>query len=122
MDKFKLAIILAYFMLAVLGLVTVALIMVYRPDATATIINFVGTIMGVASTGAVTFWMLNSQGKKLEEVSQKTEQVAVQTNGVNSALRDRLLEKDNQIEQLQSQLLSAVHSAPTPPPEHRAGS
>jgi len=112
MDKFKFAIIIAYFGLAVIASAAVVLIIILRPDATATIINYVGTIMAVASTGAVTFYMLGSQAKKVEQLAVKTEQVAVQTNGVNSALRDRLAEKDASIEQLQSQLLSIVGSSP----------
>jgi len=98
-DKFKFAIIIAYFGLAVIASAAVVLIIIFRPDATATIINYVGTIMAVASTGAVTFYMLGSQAKKIE-------QVAVQTNGANTALREENA-------RLTSQLLAVVGSAPS---------
>jgi len=94
----KLPIILGYFALAVIGLVAVVVIMIFRPDATATIINYVGTIMAVASTGAVTFYMLGKQ-------NQTIEQVKVQTNGANTALREENAK-------LTKQLLAVVGSAP----------
>lgn len=85
-SKYKLAITLAYFSLAIVALVIVALIIVFRPDATATIIQFVGTTMAVASTGAVTFYML---GK-----------IATQTNGTNTALREENARLQDQIKSL----------------------
>ncbi len=101
MDKYKLVIILGYFGLAVIASAAVVLIIILRPDATATIINYVGTIMAVASTGAVTFYMLGSQGRKIEEVKTLS-------NGTLSALRDENA-------QLHAQLLSVVSSAPSVP-------
>lgn len=89
--KYKLAITLAYFSLVAVSLVVVGLIVVFRPDATATIIQFVGTTLAVASTGAVTFYML---GK-----------IATQTNGTNTALREENAK-------LAAQLLSVVGNAP----------
>jgi len=89
--KYKLVITIAYFTLAVVGLIAVTLIVVFRPDATATIIQFVGTTMTIASTGAVTFYML---GK-----------IATQTNGANTALREENAK-------LTAQLLSVVGNAP----------
>lgn len=84
--KYKLVITIAYFTLAVVGLIAVVLIVVFRPDATATIIQFVGTTMAIASTGAVTFYML---GK-----------IATQTNGANTALRERNAQLEDQIKSL----------------------
>lgn len=84
--RYKLAITIAYFALAVVALIVVALIVVFRPDATATIIQFVGTTMAIASTGAVTFYMLGKTADRIE-------QVAVQTNGT-------LSKKDEQIAEL----------------------
>ena len=102
-NKYKLVITIAYFALAVIGLMVVALIVIFRPDATATIIQFVGTTMAIASTGAVTFYMLSRQDKKIE-------QVASQTNGTLSKLREENAS-------LQAQLLSVVGNAPA---AHRA--
>ena len=98
MDKYKLVIILGYFALAVIGSAAVVIIMVFRPDATATIINYVGTIMGIASTGAVTFWMLGSQAKQIAEVKTLS-------NGTLTALREENA-------RLNAQLLSVVGAAP----------
>ena len=100
----KLPIILGYFGLGFVCLVIVTIIMIFRPDATATIIQFVGTIMGIASTGAVTFYMLGEQGKKIETVEK-------QTNGINSALREENAE-------LTRKLLQVVGSSPSAPPAH----
>lgn len=92
--RYKLAITIAYFALIVIAFLVVGLIVVFRPDATATIIQFAGTTLAVASTGAVTFYML---GK-----------IATQTNGTNAALRAENAE-------LNRQLLQVVAAAPAAP-------
>lgn len=97
--RYKLVITISYFALAVVALAVVTLIVIFRPDATATIIQFVGTTLAVASTGAVTFYMLGKQNEKIE-------QVKVQTNGANSALREENAK-------LTAQLLSVVGNSPT---------
>jgi len=81
MDKYKLTITVAYFGLAAIALVVISLIVIFRPDATATIIQFTGTILGIASTAAVTFYMLGKQNDKLEVVQK-------QTNGTLSKLTE----------------------------------
>jgi hypothetical protein len=70
--------------LAVIGMVTVMfagviLIALLRPDATATVISFVGSTLTttVASVGI----MYN-----LRKTSAKVEQIERQTNGINSSL------------------------------------
>jgi len=97
-DKFKLAIILGYFGLAFFATCAVVLIMIFRPDATATIIQFVGTVLGIASTGAVTFYMLGKQANQI---------AAVHTQ-VNGNLSKVTAERDS----LQAQLLSVVGTSP----------
>lgn len=90
-NKYKLVITIAYFALAIVAIVVVGLIATFRPDATATMIQFVGTVLGIASTGAVTFYMLGKQNEKIEEVR-------AQTNGNLSA-------KERKIEALQSEVI-----------------
>jgi len=93
--KYKLVITIAYFALIIIVLAVVGLIIAFRPDATATIIQFAGTTLTVASTAAVTFYML---GK-----------IATQTNGANTALRERN-------EQLENQVKSLIAQAPSVKP------
>ena len=97
-SKYKLAITIGYFGLAAVCLLVVGLIAVFRPDATATIIQFVGNTLGIASTGAVTFYLLGKQNEKIE-------QVKVQTNGANTALREENAK-------LTAQLIAVVGNAP----------
>ena len=104
----KLPIILGYFGLGFVCLVIVTIIMIFRPDATATIIQFVGTIMGIASTGAVTFYMLGEQGKKIEEVK-------THVNGNLSAERDRADRAEERAQAAEQQLLSVVGNSPDAP-------
>jgi len=97
-NKYKLVITIAYFVLAVVAVIVVALIAIFRPDATATMIQFIGTVLGIASTGAVTFYMLGKQNEKIE-------QVKVQTNGANSELREENA-------RLTAQILAIVGNSP----------
>lgn len=92
-SRYKLVITIAYFTLAVVAILVVALIAVFRPDATATMIQFIGTVLGIASTGAVTFYMLGKTNEKLERVQ-------AQTNGNLSA-------KEEEIARLNAELLRA---------------
>lgn len=87
--RYKLVISLAFLALIVVMTCAVVLILIFRPDATATIIQFVGTTFTVASTAIVTFYML---GK-----------IATQTNGANTALRERNEQLENQIKSLIAQ-------------------
>jgi BRCT domain type II-containing protein len=80
-DMNKTAITLGYFGLGIVAVIGVILTAIIRPEATTEIIQFVGTIMAVASTGAVTFYMLGKQNEKVETIQK-------QTNGTLSALRE----------------------------------
>ena len=77
----KTAITMGYFALGAVAIIVVSLIAIFRPDATATIMQFVGTVLGIAFTGAVTFHLLGKQNEKLEKVEK-------QTNGTLSALTE----------------------------------
>lgn len=77
----KTAITLGYFGLGVVAVIGVIVTALVRPESTDDIVQFVGTIMAVASTGAVTFYMLGKQNAKVEQIQH-------QTNGTLSALRE----------------------------------
>jgi len=94
----KTILVVCYFALALIGLAAVALIMIFRPDATATLIQFVGTILALAASAAVTFHALGAQSKEIEVVKK-------QTNGANTELREENAK-------LTAQLLSIVGNAP----------
>jgi hypothetical protein len=100
-NNYKLAITIGYFALVVVGMAGITLIVLFRPDATASMIQTVVMILGLASTATVTFYML---GK-----------VITNTNGANTALRDTIAEKDQVIASQQHQLLSVVSQAPPAP-------
>lgn len=104
----KLPMILGFFVLVVLGLAAVTLIILFRPDATATIITAVTTLLGLASTAAVTFYLLNEQAKKIDEVK-------THVNGNLSAEREGRIAAELKAEALQRQLLSVVGNAPAAP-------
>lgn len=71
-DKYKLAITFAYLGLAALLIVVVGAIALFRPDATATMIGFGGTILTGAITATVTFYMLGKQNEKLGAIEKQT--------------------------------------------------
>lgn len=92
---------IAFFALVLVALLVVTLIMIFRPDATATIIQFVGSILATASTAAVTFYMLGETNKKIAKVDH-------QTNGTLSALQAENAKLTNQ-------LLAVVGTSPAQP-------
>jgi prefoldin subunit 5 len=61
-----------------IGVIVTAIV---QPEATDDVVQYVGTIMAAASTGAVTVYMLGKQNEKVEKIQQ-------QTNGPLSALRE----------------------------------
>ncbi|MBH0054490.1 hypothetical protein I6E74_09965 [Salinibacterium sp. SWN139] len=84
----KTAITLGYFGLGMVAVVGVITTVIFAPDAKDDVIQFVGTIMAVASTGAVTFYMLGKQNEKVETIQK-------QTNGTLS----KLMEENAQLQQ-----------------------
>ncbi len=95
----KTALVLGYFGLVLVCIIMVCLVTLFAPGTLDTVIQFVATILGVASTGAVTFYML---GKQNETVNQ----IKAQTNGTLTALHEKN-------EALTNQLLALVSAAPT---------
>jgi hypothetical protein len=90
-----------YFALVLVAILVVTLIILLRPDASATIINFVGTTLAIAVTSIIT---LNALGKQNEKIAE----VKTQTNGTLSALREENT-------RLTAQLLSVVGNTATRP-------
>jgi len=82
----KTAVTLAFVGLALVGFVGVVLIMLLRPDNTeaqASVIQLVSTVLGIATTGVVTFYALGKQGETIETIK-------TQTNGNTSALQSEV--------------------------------
>ena len=94
----KTAITIGYFALGAVALVVVTLIAIFRPDATATIIQFVGTVLGIASTGAVTFYMLGKQNEKLEKVEKQTNGTLSALHEENASLTAQLVEANRKLQ------------------------
>lgn len=57
----------------------VVILAIFRPDATATVIAFIGQTLTSLITAVVIFY-------NLDKVSKKVEKVERQTNGINTAL------------------------------------
>lgn len=76
---------IAFVGLAATGLIGSVILLLFRPDASATFIAFVLQIMGLATVAATTFYGLG-------KVNEKVEVVQKQTNGTLS----RLLEQREQ--------------------------
>lgn len=76
--------------LAALGLVGGVVIMVFRPDATATFVGLLVQVLGLVSIAGGTFYMLGKQGEKIEVIQK-------QTNG-------NLTRRDEEIARLSAEL------------------
>lgn len=75
-------------LIVTLGVVGALLLFIFKPDATATFISFIGTTSAFLLAAVVTVYGLGQVNKKVEEVAQATAQVQRQTNGINSRLQD----------------------------------
>lgn len=82
----KTAVTLAFIALAILGFAGAILVLIVRPEAAATAIGLVVTILGLASTGIVTFYALGKQGEVLNKQTATIETIQKQTNGTTTAL------------------------------------
>lgn len=89
----KTVIFIVFATLAALGIVGAIVLLLHRPDATATFTAFVVQILGIAAIAAGTFYGFGKTNEKLEEVR-------AQTNGNLSA-------KEDQIAALTAELIKA---------------
>jgi hypothetical protein len=76
--------------LAGLGIIGTAVLVAFRPDATATFTNLLITVLGLVSVAGATFYGFGKQGDKLDEIK-------AQTNG-------QLHSKEREIERLRQRL------------------
>ncbi len=104
MNKTLLFIIFA--VLAGVGLVLYALILLFAPEHAPAFAGQVIVVLGLVSASATTFYMLGKQQTTLEEVKTNT-------NGKLSALMATNDAKDATIADLQRKLLQVVQAAPS---------
>ncbi|MDZ5145329.1 hypothetical protein [Microbacterium testaceum] len=86
----KTAVFVTFAALAALGIVGSVVLLIHRPDATATFTAFVVQILGIAAVAAGTFYGFGKTNEKLEAVQK-------QTNGT-------LTKRDEEIERLRNRL------------------
>lgn len=86
----KTVITIGYFALGAVALLVVCLVLIFKPESFTNVVTFIGTIMGIATTGAVTFSALGKQDAKLAKID-------TQTNGTNKALHERTITLTNQL-------------------------
>lgn len=63
---------ISYFVLVLATLIMAGLVSIFRPEQLDVIIGFAGTILAVASSAAVTIYMLRDQAAALETVREQT--------------------------------------------------
>lgn len=97
----KTAVTLGFLALVLVGLTGAIIVTILRPDAIGSLVSIIVTVLGLASTGIVTFYALGKQGETID-------QIKTQTNGNTS----RMLA---QIEELQA-LLAQSAALPAPRP------
>lgn len=78
-DKMKTSIILAVIVLIAIMFTGVIIIALFRPDATATVIAFVGSTLTTTVGTIVVLYNLRKTNEKVDRVEK-------QTNGINSSL------------------------------------
>jgi hypothetical protein len=79
----KTAVFITFAALAGLGIAGAVVLLIHRPDASATFTSLLVLILGLVVTAAGTFYGFGKQGEKLDEIQK-------QTNG-NLTSRDKLI-------------------------------
>lgn len=68
----KTALFITFAALAAVGLVGTVVLIIHRPDATATFTSLLITVLGLATTAAGTFYALGKQNEKLDTIKTQT--------------------------------------------------
>ena len=82
----KTVITIAFFVLVMLALVGSITVLLIRPEQLTPFVTIVVTVLGLATTGAVTFYGLGKQGEQLQAQGTVIETIQHQTNGTTTAL------------------------------------
>lgn len=93
----KTAVTLGFFALGTVGLIGGILVLIFKPESASEIINLIVTVGGIASTAAVTFYMLGKQDEKLSVVKSNT-------NGTLTRAENRATEAEAKAAELQARL------------------
>lgn len=86
----KTAVFITFSALAGIGIVGTLVLMIHRPDATATFTSFLLTILSLVSVAAGTFYGFGKQGEKLEEIKKQTNGNLSRRDDEIAALRQKL--------------------------------
>lgn len=68
----KTAVFITFVALAAVGLIGTVVLIIHRPDATATFTSLLITVLGLATTAAGTFYALGKQNEKLDTIKTQT--------------------------------------------------
>lgn len=101
----KTVIYIVFMVLAGLGIVGTAALLIFRPDASATFTAFIVQILGIAVVAAGTFYGFGKTSEKLEEVQR-------QTNGNLHRRDETIAEKDAEIARLQAENIELAKQVP----------
>ncbi|GLK17749.1 hypothetical protein [Herbiconiux flava] len=75
----KTVVFVCFIILAAVGLTGAVVILIIKPEASATFTTLLVTVLGLAVSAAGTFYALGKQGEKLDTIAR-------QTNGTTSAI------------------------------------
>ncbi|SMQ73449.1 hypothetical protein [Agreia sp. VKM Ac-1783] len=75
----KTAVFITFASVATVSIITAAVLLAVRPDASATLIQLIGTALALIAVFAGTVYGLGKQGEKIDTIQR-------QTNGTNTAL------------------------------------
>lgn len=83
----------SFAVLAGLGLIGCAVLLIVRPDATATFTSTLTIILGLVVTAASTFYGFGKQSEKLETIAKQTNGTLSALHEENTRLTNMLIEK-----------------------------
>jgi hypothetical protein len=93
----KTVIFITFSALAALGIVGTAILLILRPDATATFTAFIATVLGLVSVAAAQFYGFGKQNEKLETIKTQTNGTLSALHEENTRLTNLLIEQGVQI-------------------------
>jgi len=110
----KTVVTIAFFVLVMLALVGSITVLIMRPEQLTPFITIVVTVLGLATTGAVTFYGLGKQGEQLTAQGEVIQTIQKQTNGTTTALTNQIDKQAAQIAELVSHLAASSPTSTIP--------
>lgn len=114
----KTVIFITFAALAALGVIGTMILLIHRPDASATFTSFIVTILGLVSVAAGTFYGFGKQGEKLETIAKQTNGNLSKQTDENKRLTDIIIAAGLSPNLTTGEIATITQTKPRAPGDH----